>query len=684
MKRLTTLFLASTICLSIFSQGKITPKARLMMNRQKAKTEAQILVVKIDKKNAAKTYDALRAAGATIKSKIGSQSVINIPIDSIAVIERIEGVKRIDTGHKPKYKSDISRQVSGTCLLNGPTVSDSLPKYTGKGVTICVIDAGFDFQHPAFKDSLGNSRIKAVYLIGETDGHPFTVNDPEAGEITYPGSVYDTPELIAKLTTDMPDEYHGTHTASIAAGSLSPMGFGGMAPEADIVLIPLSDEQIEKSGIEDEYEFLETALSFASAYAQQDSQPTVLSMSANDHSGPHDGTSSMSEAIEAASEHLIPIFSAGNEGGYPIHLYRKFTEDKPSVKSTLVFMEEDGGGYSISDEVNGYTRTGDEVSIQLGFVSINMFTGRTTSVWTSETATAKTGNDDVTIEIDSEQDNQLSQYFNGNILLSAQDEGNGKLHISATIDGYISKLGTFTIIVSGSPNTEVDLWDSLAGFNIFEFSNYAMGDSEISAGDWTSTSKVISVGAYCTNKEYRSYDGSEEEESDFKFTVGDYAPFSSYGTMLNDVTQPVISAPGVNIVSAFNHYACDMPSALEGMVWQGFPYGAESGTSMSCPAVSGIVALWLQAKPDMTLDDIKKVMQESSVNDNYTMNEPIRWGYGKINAARGIEYILTGTVGINDMDNRHAQRNIIYDLQGRQIKKPTRGLYIRNGKKFVY
>ena len=37
--------------------------------------------------------------------------------------------------------------------------------------------------------------------------------------IEFPGLVYDTPELIATLTTDKEDEVHGTHTAGIAAGA---------------------------------------------------------------------------------------------------------------------------------------------------------------------------------------------------------------------------------------------------------------------------------------------------------------------------------------------------------------------------------------------------------------------------------------------------------------------------------
>ena len=118
------------------------------------------------------------------------------------------------------------------------------------------------------------------------------------------------------------------------------------------------------------------------------------------------------------------------------------------------------------------------------------------------------------------------------------------------------------------------------------------------------------------------------------------------------------------------------------MQWQGYPYGAESGTSMACPVVSGIVACWLQANPALTLEDVKEVLRESSVHDNFTAHDPIRWGYGKINAAQGIEYILNHTA-IRGIYETTTHDGVIYDLQGRRVTSPTHGIYIRDGRKFV-
>ena len=122
------------------------------------------------------------------------------------------------------------------------------------------------------------------------------------------------------------------------------------------------------------------------------------------------------------------------------------------------------------------------------------------------------------------------------------------------------------------------------------------------------------------------------------------------------------------------------------MQWQGYPYGALSGTSMSCPTVSGIIALWLQADPTLTLDDIKEVLAATSRNDEFTAASPIRWGYGKIDAAAGIEYIKQATaVNSIESDEPAAESNLWFDLIGRSYNaKPTApGIYINSGKKYI-
>ncbi|MBR6828703.1 MAG: S8 family serine peptidase, partial [Prevotella sp.] len=129
------------------------------------------------------------------------------------------------------------------------------------------------------------------------------------------------------------------------------------------------------------------------------------------------------------------------------------------------------------------------------------------------------------------------------------------------------------------------------------------------------------------------------------------------------------------------------------MTWQGYPYTSMSGTSMACPTAAGIIALWLQADPQLTLADVKDILANSCDNDEFTASNPIRWGYGKINARKGLDYMQQAT-GINltpnpspkgEGDLKGEGSNFWYTLDGRRLNgTPTqRGFYINNGKKFI-
>ena len=673
------------------AHNKLTPNAQLsLLQKLTARYDSNgkklqaldadpviTLVVEVDAKGAAGTFAQIRKTGATVLSKLGHQTVISIPADNVDDLVAIEGVKRVDATSKGQLKTDVSLVETGVSLIDG-TIPGLEEVYTGKGVTICLVDMGFDFQHPAFKDANGNTRLRCVYLPGNDSGHKFIVEDDEAGTIAYPGSVFDTPELIATLTTDTDMDSHGTHTAGIAAGTRSPLGFGGMAPDADIVLVSTEAEENVN----------EIAFQFVAHYAQQIEAPVVLSASMNSHHGPHNGTGTMPELIDELSHHVIPVLSVGNEGNKHLHIYKAFDEENSSIKAFLaratpIIGEDDNTKKMMGSVVCGYSRNtlgeDDTLSVQIGLLRLS--SGE--AVWQTEPLTISPSQDGY-IEIFSDDDEILSQFMQGGFVGISGRVVDGKIELLAAVQGVRIKRLPFFISLSSSSHIEMDLWETIDEFEAINMEGYTLGDSEFSCGDWTSTPNVISVGNYVANTTSRLYTGSVIDESDL-YTLDDISYKSSYGVSLNGVAQPTVAAPGNNVVSSINHYTCEKEIA-ESMQWLGYPYNGMSGTSMSCPTVSGIIALWLQADPTLTLDEIKEVLAATSRNDEFTAASPIRWGYGKIDAAAGIEYIKR-TTAVNSIKSEEpaVDSNLWFDITGRTYNsKPTApGIYINSGKKYI-
>lgn len=668
------------------ADNKVTPSARMSLLQhqtankgQKMKAQTAIrLVVEVDANDAAGTFIQIRELGGVVQSKLGHQAVISIPTDKVEALVDIKGILTVDAPRKGDLKTITTREETGVSQIDG-TMPGTDVAYTGQGITIIVVDAGFDFQHTAFKDADGNTRLRCVYLPNNDSGHKFVVEDEEAGTIEFPGSVFDTPELIATLTTDVETVPHGTHTAGIAAGSRSPMGYGGMAPEADLVLVSMAGED----------NVVEIALQFAAQYARQIDGPVVVSASMNSQKGPHDGTGTMPRLINEISNYAIPVFAVGNDGVSPVHIYHAFDEENNSMKALLAqpmpYLGDDDPRYTMGSLVYGYSRNtlhGNEaLNIQLGIADKD----NGNILWQSEPCAISLTKDG-RIEITSDSDEGLGQYLEEGIaaIYGGGDE-DGQLGFLAAVQGMLTQDVYFFISLSSSSPIEVDMWEASSGFAHKEMEGFTPADSELSCGDWTSTPNVISVGNYVVNTSSINYTGVEFDLSEL-YTKYDFEESSSYGISLNGVAQPVVAAPGTNVVSSFNHYTCFLEIA-ESMQWQGYPYASMTGTSMSCPVVSGIVALWLQADPTLTLDDVKDILAHTSRNDEFTAANPIRWGYGKIDAAAGIEYLKHSTAITEVPAEEQFQKGdtLWYDIMGRTYRsQPTApGIYIHNGHKIA-
>ena len=74
-------------------------------------------------------------------------------------------------------------------------------------------------------------------------------------------------------------------------------------------------------------------------------------------------------------------------------------------------------------------------------------------------------------------------------------------------------------------------------------------------------------------------------------------------------------------------------------------WGMSSGTSMAAPCVAGIVALWQEANPHLTIEQVKSIMAASADKSNNAVG--IRFGNGRIDAYQGILQALSA--GVDDI-----------------------------------
>ncbi|KAK1271278.1 Subtilisin-like protease [Acorus gramineus] len=103
------------------------------------------------------------------------------------------------------------------------------------------------------------------------------------------------------------------------------------------------------------------------------------------------------------------------------------------------------------------------------------------------------------------------------------------------------------------------------------------------------------------------------------------AYFSSRGpsSVSPDILKPDVSAPGVNILAAWSPKS---PPSLLPIDRRSTNWNFESGTSMSCPHVSGIVALLCSAHPDWSPAVIKSALMTTAYTRDTSLDHILAGG----------------------------------------------------------
>lgn len=629
--------------------------------------------------------EVLRQYGCKELARVGDISIAAIPLSSLGALSCGRQVKRIETGRRCSIQMDTTRLVvNAEKVYTGEGLSQS---YTGHGVVVGVQDIGFDLTHPNFYSAdMRQYRIKALWDQLSRD---------TIGSTLYVGRDYVGREALLKLRhpIDGETQTHGTHTAGIAAGSgaegngdISP--YRGMACDADLVLVDNAADNASLIDPKDYYKFTYAtdALGFKYIfdYAERMHQPCVINFSEGSSQDFHGYDQLYYELLaKLIGPGRIIVSSAGNDGTRNSYIHK-----------------------NIGIERAGAFIMGNEKRFSCTAKSKQTFTFRI-SVYDNVASPQIV--DISTVNVCNAQDSLLTD----SLLVG------GKKYIWRVLaypNSYDARETAYDFQISSpsklgdSPQVSLQVMGRDADIELYRMSGYMFPhslDPVLDAGDCrytifspSSSPDVICVGSTSYRTQFVNYLGEKKVYDSGQ--KGIRSAFSAMGPTLDGRIKPDVMAPGQNIISSYSTFFINNPKNVNASVksdvrhfdYNGrtYAWNANAGTSMSAPVVTGAIALWLQADPTLTPADCLEIFAKTCTHYDASLSYPNNlYGYGQIDVAAGLREVLRRkALGINTIGQKKVSEqydNRIYLLDGRYVGTSDanlpKGIYIRNGKKFV-
>jgi len=548
-------------------------------------------------------------------------ATVTTTLDSLSILSDIKSVERISIAQrKMELMLNKANALTGVDKIhNGlePDQDDRINEpdfsqhtYTGKGVMIGIFDSGFDPNHAMFLDENGMSRFKFIK--------------------TENGEILDSPKDIAKFTTDDRVFNHASHVSGIAAGYYKGDDYSieGVAPEAELAMGPITFEASEL-----EY------LQFLGTYCNNNNKRLIINMSYGQNVGPHDGSDLYTQALnEIIKEYdIVACISAGNQANEKIVQKRKLTSSDDEMK----------GIYDIATsghKVDQYITTNQQTAINMSIAVVEHATGKLIKNY----PIIEHGN---LSQISINDDYLIGDFFIGEESIHNNSKGYALKCDNASLCKSGTKLG---FIITGSKEQEINCYTSVA----CPYTSKTIGWNE----NLTSNGSIINeacgketivVGAYVSNASITYKSGKTDKiskyyKNGYGCNIGDIWAASSFSTQYDGEFLPHICAPGAYIESASNRYYSYTSSVTRNISFNGlnYPLCGMMGTSMSSPYMAGVAALWLEANPNLSHQEIKEIAMKTAINDeacnegNHFINEGRQAGAGKLNAYAGLKYIL--------------------------------------------
>ncbi|MBO7052007.1 MAG: S8 family serine peptidase [Prevotella sp.] len=598
----------------------------------------------------------------------GDIHIVASTIDQLAEMSAEPSVARIEARecNSEITLHDASTHVDVTDVWQG---TGGLPQaFRGKGCVIGLSDIGFDLTHPAFRNDDGTLRISRFWdFLNIPDGKTYSETDP------YPiGTYFDNKDEILALgsSADGTMLWHGTHTLGIAAGNPCDTEMQGMAPEADLyvcnTLTSNNYSQLPenlKKYYNETFQLL--AFQYMFDYADEQGKPCVVSYSIGGPQSINDGDLLTLEYINRMTEKPGHIFvaTAGNNGTTYGYL------PKSSTQTTV-------GGAIQTSHSKVYFGISAPKTLTIRLTNYGLTTPVSRDISLDMPLNAKEGAISPSgLKYGEANTIEMGDDFNGlKVMIYPLPDPfrEGRMSYDMVLsDGALSANSGKYVMEFIGEETEADIFAQNANLRTTSYDTSLTGAQASSANVLQpgSLEPVIGVGATTWRESYTDINGNSHSIS--YGSDGRRVSFSGCGPAISGLTKPDIMAPGIAISSAANSFYTFQSSKLTASTtYDGKTYywTVSDGTSMATPMVAGIIALWLEADPTLTRQRILDVFAHTANHYDTSLSYPNdHYGYGEINAYKGLLYILNLT-DVEGISTTHAQGATILPAAGGSIR----------------
>jgi len=607
------------------------------------------------------TFDDIKMPGMTMDDTLPSGNILaDMPLNLVNFLAKNDKVSYVSFGDTAETRLDEARKSANVDAVHNGT--GLIQAYTGKGVLCGIYDSGMDPNHITFTN--GGSRVVAF----------------NNGSVTY------TPENMANAYPDSKETTHGTHCAGILAGNSAPrrsgstdgtfnsgykngsvftplaMPYQGVAKGADIYMV---------GGIGEDNAIL-SGVNRIINYGKEKGQPVVVSLSWGSNVGPHDGSRSICQELDAMAKDAIIVIAAGNEGSYNISCTKKLSGSDNALKTFVA-----GSGNTISGTTQFWANDNQKLSGSIGVYDLE--TNQVVKTYDIPSSAESSVNASLISAVAFQSG---SKFDIGNDVNSENNRAYITIRFNINLTNS-NKLVPFVAIKGASGQTIYGVCEKALSFSSNGISGYTDGTPDESISDMACGRNAIVVGAYTTRNRWYVMPANSTRGYVTPYTLEDIAPFSSYGTAFGGRNLPDICAPGAQTISSISSYytedkgysptaECDASGYYRSTNGRTYYFETMQGTSMATPFVAGVIALWLEAKPDLTTYEIRDLLKKSAKRDDFvTSGNSIKWGYGKIDALEGIKQILAASVNEIGADvskrliiEKNSARNFTVSLPG--------------------